>query len=364
MSALDPEKEKMRIVDFKSVGKSDIPEVGGKCASLGELLDAGIRVPHGFAVTTRCYKEFISETGIDEDIFLILKDINPDDIAELDRCSSKIRGLMKQKKISVQIQKEIEAAYEGLCKEYHDHNLPVAVRSSATAEDLPTASFAGQQDTYLWTIGFLQVIANIKRCWASLYTSRAISYRIKNNFQHQDVLISVGIQKMVCSKTSGVMFTIDPTNGDPSKVVIEGSWGFGETVVGGYVNPDKFIIDKITKEINQRKISQKHIECVYDQDKDRIVHKDIDGDMQAERCLNDDEIKELVSIARTIELHCGRPQDIEWTIDKEISFPDNIFIVQSRPETVWSQKKGESVLGGKNSYDIMMERGLKTIKMN
>ena len=357
------EIEMTRVIDFKSVGKSDISEVGGKCASLGELLDAGIRVPHGFAVTTRCYKEFISETGIEEDIFLTLNEINPDDIAELDRRSETIRGLIKKNPMPIEIQKEVEEAYEGLGKAYHDLKLPVAVRSSATAEDLPTASFAGQQDTYLWTIGVAQVIANIRRCWASLYTSRAISYRIKNNFKHQDVFISVGIQKMVSSKTSGVMFTIDPTNGDPSKVVIEGSWGFGETVVGGYVNPDKFVVDKITKEINQRKISQKHIECVYDQDKGCIVHKDVDEEMQEERCLNDDEIKELVSIARTIERHYGCPQDIEWTIDKEASFPDNIFIVQSRPETVWSQKQGKPLLGGKSGYDIMMERGLKTIKM-
>jgi pyruvate,water dikinase len=173
----------------------------------------------------------------------------------------------------------------------------------------------------------------------------------------------VGIQKMVSAKTSGVMFTLDPTNGDLSKVVIEGSWGFGETVVGGYVNPDKFIVDKVTKEINERTISQKHIQCVYDSGKDEVVHIDVDEEMQLERCLIDDEVQELVRIAKIIEDHYGSPQDIEWSIDKDIPFPENLFIVQSRPETVWSQKKSMPILGGKNSYQILMERGLKRIKM-
>jgi pyruvate,water dikinase len=206
-------------------------------------------------------------------------------------------------------------------------------------------------------------MANVKQCWASLFTSRAISYRIKNDFPHQDVLISVGIQKMVSAKTSGVMFTLDPTNGDPSKVVIEGSWGFGETVVGGYVNPDKFIVDKITKEINERKISQKHIECVYDPEKDEVVHMDVDEEMQLERCLMDDEIQELVRIARIIENHYGSPQDIEWSIDKDIPFPENLFIVQSRSETVWSQEQQTPVMGGKSGYEILLDRGQKKINL-
>lgn len=351
------------IIDFKSVDKSFLSLVGGKNASLGEMLKAGIRVPHGFAVTTDSYLDFITETGIINDIYTTLSHVDPEDIKALDNASEKIRTLIIKTPMPTETQKAIEEGYEKLSEEYYDRNIPVAVRSSATAEDLPTASFAGQQDTYLWTIGIAQVIANVTRCWASLFTSRAISYRIKNNFPHQDVLISVGIQKMVCSKTSGVMFTLDPTNGDPSKVVIEGSWGFGETVVGGYVNPDKFVVDKITKEITERKISQKHIECIYDPEQDKVVHADVDEDMQLERCLNDDEVRELVRVSRIIEEHYGSPQDIEWTIDKDFSFPENIFIVQSRPETVWSQKQTTPILGGKSGFDIMVERGSQRIKI-
>ncbi len=352
------------VIDFKYVDKGSLNLVGGKNASLGEMIKAGIRVPHGFAVTTDSYRNFIKETGIMNKIYDRLSEVDPENIKELDLTGDTVRRMIIKTPMPRETQKAIEEGYEELSQEYHDRNIPVAVRSSATAEDLPTASFAGQQDTYLWTIGIAQVIANVKRCWASLYTSRAISYRIKNDFSHEDVLISVGIQKMVSSKTSGVMFTLDPTNGDPSKIVIEGSWGFGETVVGGYVNPDKFVVDKITKEINERKISHKHIECVYDPAKDKVVHTDVEGDMQLERCLDDDEVRELVRIARIIENHYGSPQDIEWTIDKDFSFPENIFIVQSRPETVWSQKQRTPILGGKSSYQIMVDRGLKRIKIN
>tara|TARA_Y100000294_G_scaffold153927_1_gene153203 strand:- start:170 stop:1240 length:1071 start_codon:yes stop_codon:yes gene_type:complete len=351
------------IIDFKSVDKNSLSLVGGKNASLGEMIKAGIRVPHGFAVTTGSYLNFITATEIMDNIFGALVHLDAEDIKALDKASEKIRSLIVKTAMPVDTQIAIEKGYEELSKDYHDRNIPVAVRSSATAEDLPTASFAGQQDTYLWIIGIAQVIANVKRCWASLFTSRAISYRIKNDFSHQDVLISVGIQKMVSAKTSGVMFTLDPTNGDPSKVVIEGSWGFGESVVGGYVNPDKFVVDKITKEINERTISQKHIECVYDSEKDEVVHMDVDEEMQLERCLIDDEVQELVRIARIIEDHYGGPQDIEWSIDKDIPFPENLFIVQSRPETVWSQKKSMPILGGKNSYQILMERGMKRMKV-
>ncbi|MFQ6678408.1 MAG: PEP/pyruvate-binding domain-containing protein [Fidelibacterota bacterium] len=351
------------IINFKSIDKGFLNMVGGKNASLGEMIKAGIRVPQGFAVTTESYLHFITKYGIIDKIYSMLSNVDVDDIKALDIASQKIRASIVRTPMSSETQTSIWKGYEELGREYHDRNIPVAVRSSATAEDLPTASFAGQQDTYLWTIGIAQVLANVKRCWASLFTSRAISYRIKNGFSHEDVLISVGIQKMVSSKTSGVMFTLNPSNGDPSKVVIEGSWGFGETVVGGYVNPDKFVVDKVTQEINERKISQKHIECVYDPDLDEVVQTDVKDELQLERCLRDEEIRELVRVAKIIEKHYGYPQDIEWSIDKDLSFPENVFIVQSRPETVWSQKKKKPILGGKSSYQIMIDRGLKRIKI-
>jgi pyruvate,water dikinase len=239
----------------------------------------------------------------------------------------------------------------------------VAVRSSATAEDLPTASFAGQQDTYLWMTGTDRVIESVRKCWASLYTPRAISYRVKNDFPHEKVLISVGVQKMVNSRAAGVMFTLNPTDGDISKVVIEGSWGLGETVVSGSVNPDKFVVDKVMGEVNERTISTKHIECVFDVEKGETVDADVNEGRQCACCLEDREIRELVKTAKAIETHYGRAMDIEWAIDKDFSFPENIFIVQARPETVWSQRKKESVLGKKTGRQLLMEQEMKRIRL-
>ena len=351
------------ILEFEKLDKDSLPIVGGKNASLGEMIKADIRVPPGFAVTTDSYLLFITEAGIKDRILGIVSNLNPDDVAALNQASAGVQELIKKTAIPEPVGKAIEDGYLQLCNKCADNAIPVAVRSSATAEDLPTASFAGQQDTYLWVQGADQVITNVQNCWASLYTPRAIAYRIKNQFPHEKVLISVGIQKMGNSRAAGVMFTLNPTNGDVSKVVIEGSWGLGETVVSGSVNPDKFVVDKVMLEINERTVSTKHIECVYDLEKGEVVNADVDENMQCTCCLADDEIKALVRAAKNIENHYGRPMDIEWAIDKDISFPENMFIVQARPETVWSQRKTESVIGKKTGRQLLMEQAMKRIKL-
>jgi pyruvate,water dikinase len=236
----------------------------------------------------------------------LLANLNPDDIDALNQAAAKVQEMIKTAEIPGYVQQTIGDGYAHLCEDCNVDDLPVAVRSSATAEDLPTASFAGQQDTYLWMKGTDRVIESVRKCWASLYTPRAISYRVKNDFPHEKVLISVGVQKMVNSRAAGVMFTLNPTNGDISKVVIEGSWGLGETVVSGSVNPDKFVVDKVMGEINERTISTKHIECVFDVEKGETVDADVAEDMQCTCCLEDQEIKELVKTAKIIEAHYGR----------------------------------------------------------
>jgi pyruvate, water dikinase len=351
------------ILDFRKLNKDLLPLVGGKNASLGELINAGIRVPPGFAVTTDSYSVFMEKAGINDMIFGLLADLAPDDIDALHQVAEKVQDMIKTAVIPQDVRKKILDGYSLLCAECEADALPVAVRSSATAEDLPTASFAGQQDTYLWITGTDRVIESVRKCWASLYTARAISYRVKNDFPHEKVLISVGVQKMVNSKAAGVMFTLNPTDGDISKVVIEGSWGLGETVVSGSVNPDKFVVDKVMGEINERTISTKHIECVFDVEKGETVDADVDEDMQCTCCLEDPEINALVKTAKIIEAHYGRAMDIEWAIDKDFSFPENIFIVQARPETVWSQRKKKSVLGKKTGYQLLMEQAMKRIKL-
>ena len=205
------------ILNFEVLDKTSLPTVGGKNASLGEMIKAGIRVPPGFAVTTDSYLKFVSETGIKGKILDILSNMEPDEIDSLDKASGEIQDLINKTAMSEEIQTAIKEGYARLCEKCAIKDVPVAVRSSATAEDLPTASFAGQQDTYLWVVGTDRIIERVRNCWASLFTPRAIDYRNKNNFPHEKVYISVGVQKMVNSKTAGVMFTLNPTNGDPFK---------------------------------------------------------------------------------------------------------------------------------------------------
>ena len=351
------------VLNFEMLDKGSLPMVGGKNASLGEMIKAGIRVPPGFAVTTDSYLDFVTKAKILDEIYESLSNLDPNDVASLDKAADQVQEYILNAPVPDEIQNAIKDGYSQLCHHCQVEVIPVAVRSSATAEDLPTASFAGQQDTYLWITGAEQVIQNVRKCWASLFTPRAIAYRIKNEFEHEKVLISVGVQKMVNSRAAGVMFTINPTDGDISKVVIEGSWGLGETVVSGSVNPDKFVVDKVMMEINERSISTKHIECVYDVDKGEVVNADVDDALQCKCCMEDEEIKTLVKIAKEIEAHYGRAMDIEWAIDKDFSFPDNLFIVQARPETVWSQRKTESKIGGKTGRQLLMEQAMKRIKI-
>ncbi len=351
------------ILNFEDLTKASLQMVGGKNASLGEMITAGVRVPPGFAVTTQAYRQFVDTAGIQDEIFHILGKLPRDDLDSLNAASQAIQRLIMAADFSAEIRTAVSEAYDRLCAKCGLDTVPVAVRSSATAEDLPTASFAGQQDTYLWIEGLDRIVEKVQQCWASLFTSRAIDYRNKNNFPHEKVLISVGVQQMVNSRAAGVMFTLNPTDGDLSKVVIEGSWGLGETVVSGSVNPDKFVVDKIVMETTAKTISTKHIQCIFDPDRGGVMDSEIEEEMQGVCCLEDREVKELVNMGKHIEDHYGRPMDIEWAIDNDLDFPKNIFIVQARPETVWSRKKAKSVIGAKSGYQLLMEQAMKRIKI-
>lgn len=288
---------------FDRAGKEALALVGGKNASLGELIRAGIPVPPGFSVTTEAYLDFFTGT-LKEKVEEILKKIDPKDIAQLEEASRTIRELIIETPFSQKMNEEIGSNYEALSSVFDMPDLPVAVRSSATAEDLPGASFAGQQDTFLWVQGIDEVLEKIKHCMASLFTPRAIAYRIKMGFPHEKVHISVGVQKIVDARAAGVMFTINPLNGDPSKVVIEGNWGMGETVVAGLCNPDKFVVDKVTMAI-EKEISIKEMECVFDSRKREVVHADIPPDRREIPCIEDQEALELTRYAKKIEAYYG-----------------------------------------------------------
>src|SRR4030043_1880184 len=282
---------------FDKAGKEAIGLVGGKNASLGELIRADIPVPPGFSVTTETYGEFLSGGGLKEKIESLLSKIDIQDVSSLENVSKVIRQLMAEATFSKRIEEEISFNYQALAQVIDVPDLPVAVRSSATAEDLPGASFAGQQDTFLWVQGSDEVLEKIKLCMSSLFTPRAISYRIKMGFPHEKVLISVGVQKMGDARAAGVMFTLNPLNGDPSRVVIEGNWGLGETVVAGLCNPDKFGVDKGTMAI-ERRISLKGVECIFDVRRREVVHADIPPDRREIECIGNEEVLELARYAR------------------------------------------------------------------
>jgi pyruvate,water dikinase len=326
---------------FEDLRKEDIPIVGGKCANLGEMLQAGIAVPPGFAVTAQAYEKFITETGIAKKIYKIIKktvtDIN--DPHQYEKASKEIRQLIESTPMLSQIEKAINNAYNELGKRTKSSRVFVAVRSSATAEDLPDASFAGQQETYLNVKGIKELVEKTVQCWSSLFTPRAIFYRTQKGFEHEQVLISVAVQKMVDAKAAGVTFTINPVTGKADQIVIESTWGLGESVVSGAITPDNYITDKNTLEIISKKIAKKTVEYVRDSKTGKTIHHNVPIERQEQSSLTDEEIIKLTELANRIEKHYdGKPQDIEWAIDRHLAFPENIFIVQSRPETVWSPK--------------------------
>ena len=333
---------------FETLRVTDIPVVGGKNASLGEMIEAGLPVPPGFAITAYSYEKFIEETRLVEKIYKVINDviIDKDDPQLYDVASKKIRELIEKTPVPKEIEIAIKSAYKELNKRLKLKETFVAVRSSATAEDLPDASFAGQQETFLNIRGTEDLMDKVRKCWSSLFTPRAIFYRNEKGFAHEKVFISVGVQKMVNSRAAGVMFTINPTTGVADEIMIEGNYGLGETVVSGAVNPDNYIIDKKTLSIRERRISKKTVMYVRDPKTGSTIHSDIPEDKQKVPCVSDEEVLKLAELAGRIERHYGKPMDIEWAIDQDLPFPGNMFIVQARPETVWSSKSVEQNVAG------------------
>ena len=337
------DKETALVLWFDVLRNTDVSIVGGKNASLGEMINAALPVPFGFAVTAYSYERFITEKNIAEQIYKIIKDTvtNPSDPRQYDVASKKIRELIEKTPMPKEIESAIRKAYSELNKRFNLKDTFVAVRSSATAEDLPDASFAGQQETYLNIKGSDDLLEKVVKCWSSLFTPRAIFYRTEKGFPHEKVFISVGVQKMVNSRAAGVMFTINPVTGNRDEIVIEGNFGLGETVVSGAVNPDDFVVDKNSLLIKERRISRKTIKYVRDPKTGKTIHLDVPEAEQKNVCITDQEINKLTELAKRIEKHYGKPMDIEWAIDQDLPFPENMMLVQARPETVFGSKTTE-----------------------
>jgi pyruvate,water dikinase len=321
-------------LDFSEIGSADHARVGGKCSSLGEMTQAGVAVPPGFAVTTDAYAAMLDHHGLRAEIERHLEGVNPDDINEVDRAAQAIRIRIRSHHLPEEGETAIRQAYAAM-----GDDIPVAVRSSATAEDLPDASFAGQQDTYLWVRGADDVVSHVRDCWASLYTTRAVAYREKNDIPHIDVLMSVGVQKMVNAKCAGVAMTLDPGTGDRTRIVIDSSWGLGEMVVSGVVTPDNFVVEKVLEEILDRTISDKHAEMVGDAQLGEAIERPVDEARRKVTSLTDAEVMAVARLAKRLEKQNKCPQDVEWAIDADLPDGENLLALQSRPETIWSQKK-------------------------
>src|SRR5437867_809722 len=346
------------VIWLENVRKGDVHLVGGKCANLGELTAEGIRVPPGFAVTASAFKRFLDETKIEEVIHKTLKHSNGSkDPRMYEEASQNIRKLIESVQMPDDIAVELRKSYRSLSERTGAKETLVAIRSSATGEDLPDASFAGQQDTYLNVKGEDQLVHYVQKCWSSLYTPRAIFYREEKGFPHEKVLISVGVQKMVDSKCSGVVFTVDPVNGDPSKIVIEATWGLGEALVAGHVSPDRYILDKGTLQIVHKDIVPKTMEHVPNRETGLTIQREVSADRRNVACLSDDETVELAKLARDIEDHYGVPQDIEFALEQGKA-GNSVYIVQSRPETFWSKMKAPVDDASRHLTRIMVVQGL------
>ena len=346
-------KEQSRYIRwFDEITINDVPLVGGKNASLGEmyqeLVPKGVRVPNGFAITADAYRYLVNSAGIMPEMEKVLAGIDKLNLEDFARRGHRLRELIYQVPLPHDLAEEIAAAYHALCRQYGE-NTDVAVRSSATAEDLPTASFAGQQETYLNIRGAAQLMDACRRCFASLYTDRAISYRIDQGFDHFKVALSIGVMKMVRSDmaASGVMFTLDTETGFRDVVLVSGAYGLGENVVQGAVNPDDFYVFKPTlrtghRPVIRKKLGEKSIKMIYGSGTSKVLTRNVEVPLAERRlfCLSDDEILELARYAVDIEAHYSQragkdqPMDMEWAKD---GITGEIFIVQARPETVQSQ---------------------------
>ena len=332
------------IIWFSDLGMDDVPTVGGKNASLGEMISnlsqVGIRVPDGFATSADAYREFIQHQDLDKKIYTQLQNLDVDDVNQLKITGKNIREMMMSHPLPNDLESDIRQAYAQLCK---DGGNDVAVRSSATAEDLPDASFAGQQESFLNVSGIDEVLLRIREVFASLFNDRAIAYRVHQGFDHTDVALSAGVQRMVRSDrgASGVMFTIDTESGFEDAVFITASWGLGECVVQGSVNPDEFYVYKTALNaskpaIVRRTRGSKLIKMVYAaaDTPQKVDIVGVEPEQQMQFCITDEDVTELAKMAVTIENHYARPMDIEWGKDGKSG---EIFILQARPETVESR---------------------------
>ncbi|MFC6729841.1 PEP/pyruvate-binding domain-containing protein, partial [Natronoarchaeum mannanilyticum] len=329
----------MGVLWLDEIGADDVDAVGGKGASLGELTGADLPVPSGFVVGASAYRSFLESTGIDEELFSVV-DVDVEDSAALSDAAERAQELILDAPLPDELRAEILEAYGELGDDPF-----VAVRSSATAEDLPDASFAGQQETFL-NVTEEDLLERVRECWASLFTRRAIYYRQKQGFDHSIVDIAVVVQRMVDADRSGVMFTSHPSTGDP-RMVVESAWGLGEAVVSGSVSPDNYVVDRETGAVEQVTVADKKVMHVKDEETGETVERQVPEDRREQRVLSDDDLAALVELGEAVEDHYGTPQDVEWAmVDGEV------HMLQSRPITTIDDESGSASEGALGDMDL------------
>jgi len=336
--------------------------VGKKCANLGEMTKAGFHVPPGFALGVDAYDRFMKETVVTDRLLAFLKTFKADankvaDTLKFEAASNEMRKIVESIKMPPDMEETVKNYYAELCKETGKKNLFVATRSAGPA------SHPGQYETYLNVSGAEDVVQNVIRVWSSTFNARSVIARARLGLPLHYDPIGVAVLTMVDAKAAGVMFTVNPVNGDESKIAIEASFGFGEAVVSGNVTPDRYLIDKITYEIDEKVISDKASEFAYNPQTKEMEYKELPADMRKLPCLEDKEIIELTKIAKKVQDHFGCPQDIEYAVSGSLSFPESIYLVQARPESVWGKKKKESVLGKKSGWDLLLEKATTPVKL-
>ena len=334
------EKEKQFLLWFEQLEREDVAIVGGKSSSLGEMTaKVDVPVPYGFATTAHAYRYFFEKSGLDNEVRELVGELTDvENSALLRDVCARIRQAILDKEMPQDLQDAIAAAYEELGKKMNIDQPYVAVRSSATAEDLPDASFAGQQDTYLNVQGAETIIAKVKECYASCFTDRAVYYREKQGFDHLDVALSAAVQMMVFSKAAGVMFTVNVATGDDQNILMEAAWGLGEYVVQGTVTPDNYTVCKKTHKILEKNVNGQDVKLVRKAGGD-CEEQMVALDEQNMQKLTDEQIIELAGYAKKIEEHYGCYMDMEWGVDER---DGKLWILQARPETVWSRRNKEN----------------------
>jgi phosphoenolpyruvate synthase/pyruvate phosphate dikinase len=318
---------------LEELRRSDASEFGGKSASLGELLSAGLRVPPGFALRASAFAAFTEETGLAGTIAAALARVSPGNLDTIDAASKAIGESMRFASLPEAVRAELVARY----REIGDGDPPVAVRSSALGEDSEEASHAGQQESFLWVRGADQVCDAVRDCWVSLYASHAISYRATLGADAATAM-GVTVQLMVDADVSGVLFTCNPVSGDPSMVAVNASWGLGIAVVSGELTPDDYLVSKVTGEVVRQTVSDKGVEYVPDAAGRGTVRREVPAERRSEPSLGEAELAALVDVGRRIEAHYGSHQDVEWAIAREAELPESIVVLQSRPVTTLPER--------------------------